>query len=78
LRRSSNGVEFLERTARGRADAKANGVKFGRKPTLTLHQQQEARARIAAGETQRSVARSYNVSQSAISRWAREYESTPH
>ena len=28
---------ILERTARGRADAKANGVKFGRKPTLTPH-----------------------------------------
>jgi len=26
---------ILERTARGRADAKAQGVKFGRKPTLT-------------------------------------------
>jgi DNA invertase Pin-like site-specific DNA recombinase len=26
---------ILERTARGRADAKANGVKFGRKPILT-------------------------------------------
>jgi DNA invertase Pin-like site-specific DNA recombinase len=46
----------------------AKGVKFGRKPTLTPHQQKEARARIAAGETQRSVARSYNVSQSTISR----------
>jgi DNA invertase Pin-like site-specific DNA recombinase len=54
--------------ARGRADAKAKGVKFGRKPILTEHQQREARARIAAGETQRSVARSYNVSQSTISR----------
>jgi len=59
---------ILERTARGRADAKEKGVKFGRKPTLTPHQQKEARARIAAGETQRSVARSYNVSQSTISR----------
>jgi DNA invertase Pin-like site-specific DNA recombinase len=58
----------LERTARGRADAKAKGVKFGRKPILTTHQQNEARERIAAGETQRSVARSYNVSQSTISR----------
>jgi DNA invertase Pin-like site-specific DNA recombinase len=48
---------ILERTARGRADAKANAVKFGRKPTLTPHQQKEARDRIAAGETQRSVAR---------------------
>jgi hypothetical protein len=64
-RQSSNGGE---RPARGRADAQAKGVKFGRKATLTPHQQKEARARIAAGETQRSVARSYNVSQSTISR----------
>ena len=59
---------ILERTARGRADAKAKGVRFGRKPTLTPHQQQEARERLATGETQRSVARSYNVSQATISR----------
>src|ERR1700730_11246987 len=59
---------ILERTARGRADAKAKGVRFGRKPTLPPHQQQEARERLAAGETQRSVARSYNVSQATISR----------
>ena len=59
-----------ERTERGRSDAKAKGVKFGRKPKLTEHQQREARARVAAGETQRSVARSYNVSQSTISRHA--------
>jgi len=57
-----------ERTARGRSDAKAKGVKFGRKPKLTPHQQREARARIEAGETQRSVARSYSVSQTTISR----------
>jgi DNA invertase Pin-like site-specific DNA recombinase len=43
-------------------------VKFGRKPILTLHQQQEARARVAAGEPQRGIARSYNVSQATISR----------
>src|SRR4051794_19069108 len=61
---------IAERTARGRADAKANGVKFGRKPSLTPHQQREARKRLEAGETQRSVARSYNVSQSTISRLA--------
>jgi DNA invertase Pin-like site-specific DNA recombinase len=59
---------IVERTARGRADAKAKGVKFGRKPTLTPHQQKEARKRLETGETQRSVARSYNVSQSTISR----------
>ena len=59
---------ITERTARGRADAKAKGVKFGRKPILTPHQQKEARARVEAGEPQRSVARSYNVSQATISR----------
>jgi DNA invertase Pin-like site-specific DNA recombinase len=59
---------ILESTARGRADAKEKGVKFGRKPILTPHQQKEARPRIDAGETQRSVARCYNVSQSTISR----------
>jgi DNA invertase Pin-like site-specific DNA recombinase len=59
---------IAERTARGRADAKAKGVKFGRKPILTAHQQREARSRVAAGEPQRSIARSYNVSQATISR----------
>ena len=56
-----------DRTRRGRELAKARGVKFGRKPILTPRQQQEARKRLEAGETQRSVARSYNVSQSTIS-----------
>ena len=59
-----------ERTAGGRADAKAKGVKFGRKPILTPDRQNDARKRIDAGETQRSVARSYNVSQATISRLA--------
>ena len=59
---------IIERTARGRADAKAKGVKFGRKPSLTPHQQREAVKRIEEGETQRSIARSYNVSQATISR----------
>lgn len=59
-----------ERKARGRADTKAKGVQFGRKPKLTLHQQREARERVAAGEPQRSVARGYNVSQATISRLA--------
>jgi DNA invertase Pin-like site-specific DNA recombinase len=60
---------ILERTARGRADAKAKGVKFGRKPTLTPHQQREAiKRRDVDGETLRSIARSYNVSPQTISR----------
>jgi len=59
---------IIERTARGRADAKAKGVTFGRKPKLTPHQQREAVARVQDGETQRSIARSYNVSQATTSR----------
>ena len=57
---------IIERTARGRVDAK--GVKFDRKPKLTPHQAREAQERVASGETQRSIARSYNVSQATISR----------
>src|SRR5215213_8536501 len=58
-----------ERTAAGRAAAKAQGVKFGRKPKLTAHQKQEAlHRRDVDGEPHRSIARSYNVSQSTISR----------
>lgn len=59
---------IMENTASGRELAKARGVKFGRKPKLTPHQQQEARQRILAGELTREVARSYNVSHSTISR----------
>jgi hypothetical protein len=41
------------------ADAKAKGVKFGRKPKLTTHRRREAQKRPAAGETQRSIARTF-------------------
>jgi len=66
--RSSIVAAFSNAPRAAGPDAKANGVKFGRKPILTLHQQKEARERLEAGETQRSVARSYNVSQRTISR----------
>jgi len=42
---------ILSRTAEGRVRAKARGIKFGRNPKLTKHQQHEALARRAAGET---------------------------
>ena len=58
-----------ERTTRGRVDAKAKGVKFGRKPKLSPHQQREAiKRRDNDGETLRSIARSYNVSAATILR----------
>ena len=57
-----------ERTARGRADARTKGVKFGRKPKLTGRQKREAiKRRNKDGETLRSIRRSYNVSAATIS-----------
>ena len=56
------------RTGEGRTRAQARGVKFGRKPKLTPHQQREARERRQNGEPLTDIARSYNVSHSTISR----------
>jgi DNA invertase Pin-like site-specific DNA recombinase len=57
-----------ERTGEGRKRAQANGVKFGRKPKLSDHQRAEAVKRRAAGETLASIAKSYAVDLSMISR----------
>src|SRR5262249_17039331 len=59
---------ILARTSEGRQRAQARGVRFGRKPKLTAHQQQEALVRRAAGEALVDIARSYAVSHSTISR----------
>jgi DNA invertase Pin-like site-specific DNA recombinase len=56
------------RTGEGRTRAKARGVKFGRPPKLTAHQRQEALHRLARGETQADIARSYNVDATTIGR----------
>lgn len=56
------------RTSDGRARAVARGVRLGRRPKLTVHQQREAVARLAAGDTVTDVARSYNVHHATISR----------
>jgi DNA invertase Pin-like site-specific DNA recombinase len=56
------------RTAEGRARAKARGVRLGRRPKLTPHQQQEAPRRKENGDPIRDIARSYNVHNSTISR----------
>jgi len=56
------------RTAEGRERAKARGVKMGRKPKLTPHQQLEAIKRRDQGEPIRDIARTYNVSHQTISR----------
>ena len=57
-----------ERTGAGRKRAMANGVKFGRKRKLSEYQRAEAVKRRAAGETLASIAKSYAVDVSMISR----------
>ena len=59
---------ILSRTAEGRTRAQANGVRFGRKPSLTAYQRAEALRRRAAGETLTEIARSFNVSHMTIAR----------
>jgi len=56
------------RTGEGRERAKARGIRMGRKPKLTPHQQREAVSRRERGEALTEIARSYNVSHSTISR----------
>jgi len=56
------------RCADGIKAAKVRGVAFGRPKALTAHQASEARKRKAAGESLMSIAASYNVSHSTISR----------
>jgi DNA invertase Pin-like site-specific DNA recombinase len=56
------------RTGEGRKRAKERGVRFGRPRKLTPHQRQEAIQRLAAGETQADVARTYNVDATTIGR----------
>jgi len=58
------------RTGEGRKRAKDRGVKFGRPSALTAHQRSEALQRLANGDAQADVARTFNVSQATISRLA--------
>jgi DNA invertase Pin-like site-specific DNA recombinase len=57
---------ILKRANDGRAVAKAKGVRFGRKPKLTEHQREEARRRIEAGESARSIAKFLGVHHATV------------
>jgi len=59
---------ILARTTEGRKRAMERGVKFGRKWKLRAFQKQEALTRVAAGELQADIARSYGVNPSTIYR----------
>jgi DNA invertase Pin-like site-specific DNA recombinase len=56
------------RTGEGRKRAKARGVRFGRPPKLNSHQRHEALQRLAAGETQADIARTFGVDATTIGR----------
>jgi DNA invertase Pin-like site-specific DNA recombinase len=60
--------DIIRRTTAGRQRARAAGVKFGRKPKLSPQQQAQALRRRAAGERPETIAQSYHVSTSTISR----------
>ena len=63
-------LRIITRTHEGRKIA-GKGVRMGRKPKLTPHQQDEARRRLAKGEeSTRALAKSYGVSISTIGRLA--------
>jgi DNA invertase Pin-like site-specific DNA recombinase len=69
--------DILRRTSAGRDRARAAGVKFGRKPKLSQHQRDEARARRAEGESPAAIAASLHVSASTILRLSRDPAAGP-
>ena len=68
LYRNIVGLFEANGTGEGRKRARARGVRFGRPTALTPHQRAEALQRLANGEVQADLARSYGVSQATISR----------
>jgi DNA invertase Pin-like site-specific DNA recombinase len=61
---------ILKRANEGRLAARKRGVRMGRRPKLSDHQQMEAKKRLAAGDTCRAVARTFGVHHATISRLA--------
>ena len=57
---------IVKRANDGRTAAKAKGIKLGRKPKLTDHQREEARRRLEAGESARTIAKSFRVHHATI------------
>ncbi len=57
-----------DRTEEGRIAAKTRGVKFGRKPKLTTHQQSEVMRMLDEGVSIRAIARHFNVGVATVDR----------
>lgn len=60
--------DIIRRTSAGRQRARAAGVKFGRRPKLTLQQRRDAISRRRSGERAETIAASLHVSASTIRR----------
>lgn len=65
---------IMRRANEGRDAAKARGVTFGRKPTLTEHQRNVALDRLANGSTCHAIARDTGVAHTPISRLQKRIE----
>ena len=63
-------TRILKRANEGRVAAIKRGTRLGRKSKLDAHQQQEAIARLKAGESLRTIAKSYRVHHATIARLA--------
>jgi DNA invertase Pin-like site-specific DNA recombinase len=68
-------AEFERSLIKARTDvgikrAREAGIRFGRPPKLTRHQQEQALKLLDQGEPQRSVARLFNIDQATVSRLA--------
>jgi DNA invertase Pin-like site-specific DNA recombinase len=61
---------IVKRANDGRKVARSKGVRFGRKPKLTDHQQAEALKRLEAGESCRAIGRTMGVHHATIARLA--------
>jgi len=57
---------ILARCKGGLVAAKARGIRLGRKPKLSDHQRQEARRRLEAGESARTIAKSFGVHHATV------------
>src|SRR6476660_6463250 len=59
---------IVKRANEGRAAARKRGVHMGRPLTLTDHQRQVARDRLATGESARAIAREWGVAHTTVAR----------
>lgn len=73
---TSAGLQIIDRTRNGREAAKAQGVRFGRRPTLTPGQVEHARELLSKGRTAAEVAELLGVHRATLYRALRGQETS--